>query len=131
MTTIFNLDPSFQRKLIQGFKDSVVAIEGQTKTEITSPKWDYPRETKRKNGQVVSTPRDIVDTGELRNSLYSEMRGERNAVIGTKAEHSQLVHNGYFTSTGKEVPPRPYLKTGFTEADRLGLIQESFDKAVR
>lgn len=36
--------------------------------EIESKKWEWDRLTRRKSGALVGTPRDIVDTGELRNS---------------------------------------------------------------
>lgn len=35
---------------------------------IESPIWDWPRSTKRSNGETVFTPRDIVDQGTLRDS---------------------------------------------------------------
>lgn len=36
--------------------------------KIKSTEWDWPRATKRKSGQVVYSPRDIVDEGTLINS---------------------------------------------------------------
>lgn len=127
---IFNLDPRFQRRILQGFRASVTAIEQQVKREIEEPKWAYPRETQRRNGDVVGSPRDIVDTGELRDSLYSTVLSDFTAQVATKAPHSVFVHEGYFTTTGKEVPARPYLRTGVDQADRLGLIQEAFNREV-
>ena len=35
-----------------------------------APVYDWDRITLRSNGELVGTPRDIVDTGELRNSQY-------------------------------------------------------------
>lgn len=35
---------------------------------IESEIWEWPRSTDRRNGETVSSPRDIVDRGELRDS---------------------------------------------------------------
>ena len=35
--------------------------------------WDWPRDTKRKNGDVVGSPRNIVDTGKLKDSYSMEI----------------------------------------------------------
>lgn len=43
--------------LNQGFRDA-----------IESPIWDWPRATIRSDGSVVTSPRDILDTGALRDS---------------------------------------------------------------
>lgn len=37
-------------------------------SNIDSVRWEWPRTTIRKNGSVVTSPRDIVDTGALKNS---------------------------------------------------------------
>lgn len=39
---------------------------------IESSIWNWDRETKRLNGQVVGSPRDIIDTEELYNSYSIE-----------------------------------------------------------
>ncbi|MGA1433128.1 MAG: hypothetical protein ACO32T_05050 [Candidatus Nanopelagicaceae bacterium] len=42
---------------------------GETcQSNISDTRWQWPRTTVRKSGAVVDSPRDIVDTGELRNS---------------------------------------------------------------
>jgi hypothetical protein len=40
---------------------------------LTDQIWDWPRATARKNGEVVTSPRDIVDTGALRDSYKYEV----------------------------------------------------------
>lgn len=47
------------------------------KEEIEAKKWEWNENvTVRKNGDVVTTPRDIVDTGELRDSYRYVQRGD-------------------------------------------------------
>lgn len=38
------------------------------KESIQSDKWEWDRETYRRNGEIVDSPRNIVDTSELLNS---------------------------------------------------------------
>lgn len=39
------------------------ALADQLKQEIRRPQFAWPRATVRRNGQIVTSPRDIVDTG--------------------------------------------------------------------
>lgn len=59
------------------FREAFVAMsEGYgelAQSYLDDPIWDWPRDTLRKNGQIVSSPRDIVDTGALRDSYTHEI----------------------------------------------------------
>jgi len=65
-----------QRKLEQILDDYGPLISFQLQQELSKDQYDWPRNrsdgseivTYRKNGQQVTTPRDIVDTGNLLNS---------------------------------------------------------------
>ena len=59
----------------QAFRGTAIAYNRQMQVEISSKVWDWPGKTKRKNGEIAGSPRDIVDTGELRNS--QSLRFER------------------------------------------------------
>lgn len=48
----------------------------QLKQEIQAVQFDWPRQTRRRNGSTVGSPRDIVDTG---NFLRSQRRDYPNA----------------------------------------------------
>ena len=39
--------------------------DGYFEDQFKDEKWDYPGETRRKNGEVVESPRDIYDLGDL------------------------------------------------------------------
>lgn len=52
----------------QEFIDINNRLHTNIKSSIQSDKWEWDRETCRKSGQVVDSPRNIVDTGELLNS---------------------------------------------------------------
>lgn len=74
-------------------------------------------ETRRKNGQVVTEPRDIVDTGEL---LRSKKRTQvsRNVVdFEWTAEHAEGVHDGYTSKKGTVNPARPWTEPTLADID--------------
>lgn len=78
--------------------------------------WDYGRETRRKNGEVVDSPRDIYDTGALYDSGRDSFKitSSANAVRANWTwdaaspggyRYATDVHEGEGTSAGW---PRPW-----------------------
>ena len=68
-------------------------------------RWEWPNETRRKNRQVVDTPRDIYDLGDLYESgkrSYRLVTGSTNvsanwhwnATNSSGEEYANYVHNG-------------------------------------
>jgi hypothetical protein len=43
-------------------------LDGALRDAIDAPVYRWPRKTRRSTGEVVTSPRNIVDTGELRDS---------------------------------------------------------------
>lgn len=72
--------------------------------------------TRRKNGQVVTELRDIVDTGELLRSKQRRGISSSIAEFEWTAEHAEGVHDGYTLKSGGINPPRPW-----TEPTLMGL----------
>ena len=69
-------------------------------------RWDGTT-TYRKSGEIVNSPRDIVDTGELVNSLIQlKTAGARTYIY--LAAHALDVHQGYTTEYGNTKPGRPW-----------------------
>jgi len=80
--------------------------------QMASEKWplreDWPRITRRKNGEVVGSPRDIIDTGSL---LQSKRRDPISSSITEfiwEDEVAEGVHDGMVTKSGKRLPARPW-----------------------
>lgn len=65
--------------------------------------------TYRKSGEIVDSPRDIVDTGELRDSLV-EIKAQAIRSYLYLASHSADVHEGYVTDGGNSKPARAWTK---------------------
>ncbi len=68
----FNQSEDFKQAFIamsEGFGEACQA-------NLEDVRWQWPRTTVRKSGDVVGSPRDIVDTGELKDSY--EVQYESN-----------------------------------------------------
>jgi hypothetical protein len=99
-------------------------VDSELTRHITEPKWDWPR---------GESPRDIVDTNDLRNSQRMEI-DPRPGVMITKyryegAKHAPAVHDGaVFKATDSEgnprtMPARPWTRE--LQKDRIRL-QKAF-----
>jgi len=85
------------------------------KAEINAVQYPWPRETRRRNGQIVGSPRDIVDTGALRASQQRFTIGSTGTGLGYRwggpqAPYAPLVLSGYVTGRGSIVPGRNWIK---------------------
>jgi hypothetical protein len=86
-------------------------------------------ETRRKNGQAVTEPRDIVDTGELLQSKQRNRTGRSSEEFSWTAEHAQGVHDGYRTKGGISIPARPWTENTLAEiGDAVQSIGDSLRK---
>jgi len=97
--------------------------------QMTTSQWKWKGaegETRRKNGQVVTEPRDIVDTGAL---LQSK---ERKAISSSITEFAWndpvagAVHDGARTKGGGVNPARPWTDPTLQDIDQV--IQTIFDR---
>ena len=79
--------------------------------EIASPIWDWNGTTKRRNGSIVSSPRSIIDEGDLLDG-YKEPRpeGKNRFIHEFTAEHTMIVHHGANLKNGGVIEARPFTK---------------------
>ena len=102
--------------------------EDDFRREIEAEKWDWPRETKRRSGPTVGSPRDIVDLGGLRNSQKRENISEdHTAFVWTGGEgkaYALEVHDGYSSKAGNRMPARPFTEETIAKLDEVigGLV---------
>lgn len=88
----------------------------QLKQEIQTQQFAWPRSTKRRNGQTVSSPRDIVDLGGLLRSQRrdrpsaTELRYTWEPKSSNGFGYAGLILTGYTTSKGTVVPGRNWIK---------------------
>lgn len=91
----------------------------QFKEELEREQFSWPRETRRRNGTVVSSPRNIVDLGGLRRSQERIRSSATELTYRWNAPYAALVLTGYTTSKGTVLPPRDWIKPAL-EARPLG-----------
>jgi hypothetical protein len=90
--------------------------------EIKFEKWSwdnitYRKEGKGRTGKIAGSPRDIVDTGELRDSLSINRVSSEEYLYTYDADHAILVHEGERVSNGSYIPPRPWITSAAEEYD--------------
>lgn len=85
-----------------------VELEQNFNYEISQPLWNWPRETLRKSGEVVRSPRSIVDTGELLRSYSRRKQGVGTFVHSWDAPHATITYLGWVGRSGAVVPARPW-----------------------
>lgn len=112
----------FNEAVEDAFTETCLALVGKFVFEMTSYKWDWPRETVRRPGfPAVGSPRDIVDTNELRGSMSAPnfarelSTGNPMCIYTWTADHALVVHEGAVTRSGTELPARPWTKEPLEE----------------
>ena len=105
--------------------------EDDFRREIEAEKWGWPKETKRRSGPTVGSPRDIVDLGGLRNSQKREgMSENRTAFVWTGGEgkaYALEVHDGYSSKANNRMPARPCTEETIAKLDEVigGLVSRA------
>lgn len=83
------------RRILSDYGD---VLGPQLQNEIAKPQFKWPGVTRRRNGQVVGSPRDIVDTGEFINSqtepIVSDTEAGVQMMIGWTATYAADIFNG-------------------------------------
>jgi len=101
--------------------------------QMASSKWPlteaWPNTTRRKNGEVVSSPRDIIDTGAL---LQSKKRDPVSSSITEfiwEDEVAEGVHDGMAAKNGTKLPARPWTEPTLDEIE--GIVENMLRQGGR
>lgn len=119
----FNLNNlnKLNEAIAESFEATVDAYTEQCKVELESDKWDWPRMTHRQNGELVGSPRNVKDSGDLINSQQEpEYLDDNTAVIEWTAEHAKKVLLGE-VENGILKPGRNWIESALDEID-LGQV---------
>lgn len=82
------------------FKEANERFAVESTEEITANKWDWP---------TGKSPRDIVDTGQLRGSYQADAQPDQYQ-NSWDVEYAAAVHNGAVFKNGHSMPARPWTK---------------------
>ena len=101
----------------------------EIKAAIAADAWEWPRPTERTNGDVVFSPRDIVDTGELYDSLTIARNGNV-AEFTWDTDYAMAVHDGATLKNGTELPARPWTDLGLQQSTAVEVMQRELDNRL-
>lgn len=90
--------------------------------QITMAQWDWKGpegRTRRRNGQVVTEPRNIVDTGSLMASKQRTQVNKSTVDFTWTAPHAQEVHDGGAAKGGESSPARPWTEPTLASIDQV------------
>lgn len=103
---------AFDKALYPEFKTQMKAVryDWPATWGANHPQAGKPRVTYRRNGQQVTTPRNIVDLGKLMNSQERIRSSATQLVYRWNAPYAAAVLKGYTTNRGTLVPERNWIK---------------------
>lgn len=88
--------------------------------QMISEKWQWnANQTRRKNGEIVGSPRDIVDTGDLLQSKQRRQIGKSITEFVWEDEVAELVHDGGALKNGGAYPARPWTEPTLDQIDTV------------
>lgn len=88
--------------------------------QMASEKWEWnSNQTRRKNGEIVGSPRDIVDTGDLLQSKQRRQISRSITEFTWEDDVAELVHDGGTTKNGGPYPARPWTEPTLDEIDNV------------
>lgn len=124
-------EKKFKKAVQQMAKESFKEVGNYLQTYITEEKREYPNLTIRNKGvgvtgKVAGSPRDVVDSGELRDSfkISDVSSGDKVKIrVEWTADHALLVYSG----TSK-TPPYPWVQMGLREVDWKQLFLDKWEK---
>lgn len=118
-TTVTGPGPGELNGLLQPIvKATLAELFGRYQESFNPSAWNWPRETKRRVG-TVSSPRNIVDIGTLRQSGHYTFPDAYSMEAKWSAQYATAVHEGARLRNGTILPARPW-----TDAVR-GTVQAS------
>lgn len=118
----------FEDAISRAFDRLVSEFEDLQVEQLEEVKWRWFRNTRRQSGQVIGSPRDIVDTGKLRDSLNVANVGDSHVRYEYQEDYAGLVHQG-FDGVGRvgspeSYPARPWVMSAVDENDLLEIFRQ-------
>lgn len=131
MTININRKP-LDMAIAKSFNKLLNHFEDELNAQLEADKWQWAPGvvTNRVNGETVSSPRNIIDTGELKRSLVIEKKSDRSADFTYTQEYSALVHEGARLNSGQTYPPRPWVEQAYKEGDLVKKLAVDLEEEI-
>lgn len=100
---------------------------------FTAQAWAWPRPTVRSNGSTVGSPRNIIDTANLRQSHSWRQTGPYRAEYIWSAQYATAVHDGAVVGrkTRTVMPARPWTRAVMGLENVDGIQRFPLDSRLR
>jgi Leu/Phe-tRNA-protein transferase len=92
---------------------------------ISSTIYDWPNTTERKNGTTVSSPRNIVDLGNFKNSQRLQRINRALFQYVWDIQYAVYIYYGYRTLSGSQMPGRDWISPALED------IFKKFEREVK
>ena len=89
--------------------------------------YEWDTTTVRKSGETVGSPRNIVDTGYLKNSRYDVSKLNQRDYI-YPADYARDVLEGYIDEWGNSKPGRNWVKVAVESEDWAEVYREEWNQ---
>jgi len=108
-------------------------LEAQFTKEIGTKQFSWPTQYKTTRGsynrkgkgrESVGSPRDIIDSGALRQSIQRTQTGRFAYRFSWNVDYSLYVLKGYRTSSGNQMPPRDWITPALFKLPPLSTLQK-------
>lgn len=106
-----------KQAIAESFQELIEDFAEEQIKQIEAVEWPWPRETIRSTGEVAGSPRNIIDTGLLRDSLNIEWIGSTEVIYCWDVDYAIHVHQGVTLANGTELPARPWVTAALVEYD--------------
>jgi len=123
-------DSALQARLQRAFERYSQLLEAQFTKEISAKQFTWPTTTTRgrtnrkgKGREDAGSPRDIIDSGAFRQSQLRTPIDNGFRFTWT-VPYSYLILKGYRTATGKQMPPRDWIKPALAKLPPLSTLQK-------
>lgn len=104
-------------------------LNGRFQDALGSKVWEWPNETKRSNGQIVGSPRTIVDSGILRASNSFQVEGPV-AFFRWSVNYASAIHEGATLRNGGTIYPRPWTRAVMGDETVAGVQPYDYRRAM-
>lgn len=86
--------------------ETVDEIENANREAIQDDRYPWPRKTRRSDGSIADSPRDIVDTAHLLESQSLSRTDADTYRLSWGADYAAIVHEGETLPSGQTRPAR-------------------------
>ncbi|NBS68410.1 hypothetical protein EBT31_05785 [bacterium] len=122
-----------EERLEKAFERYSQLLEGQFTKEISTKQFTWPSTYKTRRGsynrkgkgrESVGSPRDIVDSGALRQSIVRSKSGPFSYRYTWNVDYSLYVLRGYRTQAGNQMPARDWISPALNRLPITSTLQK-------